>query len=129
MGTSTRDLSLFTMGRVRTKTVKKAARVIIEKYYTKLTLDFDTNKRIIEEVAVIPSKPLRNKIAGFITHLMKRLQRSTVRDISVPDVSELEKDVIEVDAETKEMLKMMDFQSIPGLQMTTSNRPGFSNRS
>merc|ERR1712051_400758 len=59
------------MGRVRTKTVKKAARVIIEKYYTKLTLDFDTNKRIIEEIAVIPSKPLRNKIAGFITHLMK----------------------------------------------------------
>merc|ERR1712203_484218 len=68
---------------VRTKTVKKAARVIIEKYYTKLTLDFDTNKRIIEEVAVIPSKPLRNKIAGFITHLMKRLQRSTVRGISI----------------------------------------------
>merc|ERR1712080_494901 len=67
-------------GRVRTKTVKKAARVIIEKYYTKLNLDFHTNKRIIEEVALIPSKPLRNKIAGFITHLMKRLQRSTVRE-------------------------------------------------
>merc|ERR1712193_96108 len=126
------------MGRVRTKTVKKAARVIIEKYYTKLTLDFDTNKRIIEEIAVIPSKPLRNKIAGFITHLMKRLQRSTVRGISiklqeeererrdnyVPDVSALEQDVIEVDAETKEMLKMMDFQSIPGLQLQSSRGAG-----
>ena len=53
------------MGRVRTKTVKKAARVIIEKYYTKLTLDFDTNKRIIEEVALIPSKPLRNKVSLY----------------------------------------------------------------
>jgi small subunit ribosomal protein S17e len=58
------------MGRVRTKTVKKAAKVIIEKYYTKLTLDFDINKRIIEEVALIPTKSLRNKIAGFITHLV-----------------------------------------------------------
>jgi ribosomal protein S17E len=47
-------------------------RVIIEKYYTKLTLDFDTNKRIIEEVALIPTKPLRNKIAGFITHLVSK---------------------------------------------------------
>ena len=35
-------------------------------------------------------------------------------------------DVIEVDAETKEMLKMMDFQSIPGLQMTTNSRPGYT---
>ena len=126
------------MGRVRTKTVKKAARVIIEKYYTKLTLDFDTNKRIIEETAVIPSKPLRNKIAGFITHLMKRLQRSTVRGISIklqeeererrdsymPDVSALEQDVIEVDSETKDMLKMMDFQSISGLQLSNNRGTG-----
>merc|ERR1712062_798755 len=130
----------FKMGRVRTNTVKKAARVIIEKYYTKLTLDFHTNKRIIEEVALIPPKPLRNKIAGFITHLMKRLQRSTVRGISiklqeeererrdnyVPDVSALEQDVIEVDSETKDMLKMMDFQSIPGLQLS-NNRVGGGN--
>merc|ERR1712061_948829 len=122
------------MGRVRTKTVKKAAKVIIEKYYTKLNLDFHVNKRIIEEVALIPSKPLRNKIAGFITHLMKRLQRSTVRGISiklqeeererrdnyVPDISALELDVIEVDSETKEMLKMLDIENIPGLHLATN---------
>eukprot|EP00959_Pyramimonas_sp_CCMP1952_P187523 3920879-Pyramimonas_sp.AAC.1 len=60
------------MGRVRTKTVKKAARVIVEKYFPKLTLDFQVNKKIAEEVATIPSKRLRNKIAGFTTHLMKR---------------------------------------------------------
>jgi small subunit ribosomal protein S17e len=40
------------MGRVRTKTVKKSAKVIIERYYPKLTLGFETNKRICDEVAI-----------------------------------------------------------------------------
>ncbi|KAF5791802.1 putative ribosomal protein S17e [Helianthus annuus] len=49
------------------------SRVVIERYYGKMTLDFHTNKKILEEVAIIPSKRLRNKIAGFSTHLMKRI--------------------------------------------------------
>jgi ribosomal protein S17E len=50
------------MGRVRTKTVKKSAKVIIERYYPKLTQDFETNKRICDEIAIIASKRLRNKV-------------------------------------------------------------------
>ena len=34
------------MGRVRTKTVKRSARVLVERFYSKLALDFDTNKRV-----------------------------------------------------------------------------------
>jgi len=47
--------------------VKRSARQIVEKYYQRLTMDFQTNKRICEDVAIIPSKRLKNKIAGFAT--------------------------------------------------------------
>lgn len=77
------------------------------------------NKKIAEEVASIPTKRLRNKIAGFVTHLMKRIQHRPVRGISLklqeeererrmdftPERSELSLDEIKVDAETREMLK------------------------
>lgn len=117
--------------------------MIIEKYYTRLTLDFHTNKRICEEIAIIPSKKLRNKIAGFVTHLMKRIQKGPVRGISiklqeeererrdnyVPEISAIEQDIIEVDPDTKEMLKLLDMNNIPVqvtqaiTQTTTFNRP------
>merc|ERR1711907_340541 len=71
------------MGRVRTKTVKRASRAIIEKYYGKLTKDFHYNKRIIDDIAAIQSKRMRNKIAGFTTHLMKRIEKGPVRGISL----------------------------------------------
>ncbi|KAK0425799.1 hypothetical protein QR680_009392 [Steinernema hermaphroditum] len=114
------------MGRVRTKTIKKASRVIIEKYYTKLTHDFHTNKRICEEIAIIPSKKMRNRIAGFITHLMKRIEKGPVRGISIklqeeererrdnymPEVSVVDPSqltAIEVDADTRAMVESMGY--------------------
>ncbi|KAJ0480758.1 putative ribosomal protein S17e [Helianthus annuus] len=117
------------MGRVRTKTVKKSSRQVIERYYSKMTLDFHTNKKILEEVAIIPSKRLRNKIAGFSTHLMKRIQKGPVRGISlklqeeererrmdfVPDESAIKVDRIEVDKETIDLLASLGMSELPGI--------------
>ncbi|KAH7318340.1 putative 40S ribosomal protein S17 [Stachybotrys elegans] len=121
------------MGRVRTKTVKKSAKVLIEKYYPKLTIDFEVNKRLCDEIAIIASKRLRNKIAGYTTHLMKRIQRGPVRGISfklqeeerdrkdqyVPEISALdfhqqsESGQLDIDAETKDLIKHLGFDTLP----------------
>ena len=114
---------------VRTKTVKRSARLIVEKYYSRLTMDFHTNKRITDEVTIVPSKRMRNKIAGFVTHLMKRISRGPVRGISlklqeeererrldfVPEVSAIDQDYLEIDMDTKEMLDALDFKDLPSV--------------
>ncbi|KAM1109186.1 hypothetical protein EV1_008720 [Malus domestica] len=118
------------MGRVRTKTVKKSSRQVIERYYSRMTLDFHTNKKILEEVAIIPSKRLRNKIAGFSTHLMKRIEKGPVRGISlklqeeererrmdfVPEESAIKIDEISVDKETIDMLSALGMADMPGVK-------------
>lgn len=115
--------------------MKRNSRFIVEKYYSRLTLDFHTNKRVIDEVAIMPSKRMRNKIAGFTTHLMKRIQAGPVRGISlklqeeererrldfVPDVSALDPKVWDgvVDAATKDMVESLGFKEI---QLTVEGR-------
>merc|ERR1712066_932292 len=131
--------TLLTMGRVRTKTVKKAARLIIEKYYGKLSMDFQTNKKITEDVAIVQSERMRNKIAGYVTHLMKRIQRGPVRGISLklqeeererrmdfePDVSAVDVEHIEVDPDTQAMLRSLD---MPNLMTDIKTTTGYGRR-
>eukprot|EP00985_Skeletonema_marinoi_P022502 scaffold14400_cov132-Skeletonema_marinoi.AAC.2 len=121
---------------VRTKTVKKSARTIVEKYYPRLTLDFHTNKRIIDEIAITPSKRMRNKIAGFTTHLMKRIAKGPVRNISlklqeeererrldfVPEVSALEQETIAIDKETRDLLESLGYGSLGGVVVSNQDR-------
>jgi len=105
----------------------------------RLTLDFDTNKKIAEEVAIIPSKRLRNQIAGFVTHLMKRIQRGgSVRGISlklqeeererrldfIPEKSILDIDTVEIDADTADLLKSIDFGEIGGVAVLQHQHSG-----
>ena len=49
----------------------------------KLSNDFHINKKILAENAEVATKRLRNKIAGYATHLMKRIQKGPVKRISL----------------------------------------------
>mmetsp|Transcript_32869 Transcript_32869/g.47974 ORF Transcript_32869/g.47974 Transcript_32869/m.47974 type:complete len:125 (-) Transcript_32869:349-723(-) len=122
---------------VRTKTVKKSSRTIVEKYSPRLTLDFHTNKRLIDEVAITPSKRMRNKIAGFTTHLMKRIAKGPVRNISlklqeeererrldfVPEVSALEQETITIDSDTRDLLESLGYGNLSGIAVNEGARP------
>ena len=77
-------------------------------------------------------------LSGCAQHLMKRIQRGPVRGISlklqeeererrmdfVPDVSAVDTDVIEVDPETKAMLRALDMSSLPGIVVQQSAAAG-----
>jgi len=124
------------MGRVRTKTVKKAAKVLIEKYYTKVTADFHFNKKVLSEVALLPSKRMRNKIAGFATHLIKRIQKGPIRGISLkvqeeererrldfaPEHSKIDINKVVVSQDVREMLKRLGQGNLPGLVTESKGR-------
>lgn len=101
------------MGKVRNETIKKFARSIIEKYPDKFSQDYENNKKLLEEVADIQSKKLKNKIAGYVTTLISRTPSEPIteptqdsvippKEVKEPAISETEK---EVEPATEEKLE------------------------
>ena len=59
------------MGKVRPTIVKRTAKKLLSKYPDIFTSDFETNKQIVSQLIEYQSKRIRNRIAGYITHLVK----------------------------------------------------------
>jgi len=57
------------LGKVRTETVKRAARELVEKFPDRFTNEYEANKLAVNELLRAPSKKLRNLIAGYVTRL------------------------------------------------------------
>jgi len=66
------------MGKVRPGFIKRLARKLLETYPDKFTTDFETNKRLVAELTNIQSKRVRNRVAGYITRLVKLSEREQV---------------------------------------------------
>ncbi|KAI3847284.1 hypothetical protein MKX03_006546 [Papaver bracteatum] len=94
------------MGCVHTRTVKNSSHQVIERY-SRMTLYFHTNKKILE-VAIFPSKHLRNEISSFSTHLMKRMD-------FVPEESSIKTDGIKVNKDAIDMLADLGMADLPGV--------------
>ena len=59
------------MGKVRPVFIKKVSKELIEKYPEVFSIDFEENKKLLAKYTVIQSKLVRNRVAGYLTHLIK----------------------------------------------------------
>lgn len=59
------------MGRIKTKLIKRITKDIVKEHRDELKKDFEENKELVGKFADIPSKKLRNVIAGYATRLVK----------------------------------------------------------
>ena len=64
------------MGANKPVYIKRGAEKVLKRYGDRFTNDYDTNKKILEELLLIESTELRNRIAGYITR-KKRVPKKT----------------------------------------------------
>lgn len=77
------------LGKIRTRKVKVLASEILEGYPDLVKPDFESNKALVGEVLTgAASKKLRNKVAGYLTTLMKRRLKQSVEQEPTPEPSE-----------------------------------------
>jgi small subunit ribosomal protein S17e len=60
------------MGRVRPLYIKRAAKLLLERYPDKFSPDFEANKKVLDEMLKNVGKPLKNRIAGYISNLLSQ---------------------------------------------------------
>jgi small subunit ribosomal protein S17e len=67
--------------------VKKLSTELLNRYPNKFNVDFQQNKKTIDELATVSSKELRNQIAGFIASYINRQTKEQNKKIE-EDVEE-----------------------------------------
>ena len=55
--------------------IKRISYEVLDRHKSKCSESFSDNKKLLDEVAIIRSKGLRNKIAGYITRCTKKENR------------------------------------------------------
>ena len=76
------------MGKIKTELVKRVAKGLVEKYPRSFGIGFEQNKLFLKEVNLDVTKRLRNRIAGYITTLIKIQQAPPVEEAPQPPVEE-----------------------------------------
>merc|ERR1711911_138347 len=106
------------------KSIKRASRSIIEMYSSRINKDFENNLSVVRDVTITQNKKIRNQIAGYTTHLYKRIRKGVVKGIYIksyeeekerresliPKVGVLDCEKVMVDSVTHSMIKKYDIK-------------------
>ncbi|MDE1842875.1 MAG: 30S ribosomal protein S17e [Nitrososphaera sp.] len=81
--------------------IRRISTELMSTYKGKFDTDFEHNKKILNEVAVVRSKGLKNEIAGYITSYLRReleekeaKEEIVAQDETVDDTEEIEEQIL-----------------------------------
>ncbi len=63
------------MGRIKTALVKRITKELMRAHRDELATDFQKNKEVLKNVSTMPSKKIRNVVAGYATRLKREEKR------------------------------------------------------
>jgi len=66
--------AVSSLGRIKTKLIKRITLKLYKQHREEFKPEFEENKKMVSNFADIPSKKIRNVIAGYITRLVKQKQ-------------------------------------------------------
>ncbi|MDD3791824.1 MAG: 30S ribosomal protein S17e [Candidatus Bathyarchaeota archaeon] len=73
------------MGKVKTEQIKNLGRELMDRFPNKFTINFDENKRAVDELTKGTTTRVRNKVAGYITRSISLTQANSEIE---PDIEE-----------------------------------------
>ncbi|HEX9914775.1 MAG TPA: 30S ribosomal protein S17e [Candidatus Bathyarchaeia archaeon] len=78
------------MGKVRTEMIKRISLELIERYPYSFGTDFEPNKQFLKQVGLDVSKKLRNKVAGYVTTIVKSDLMAEAQEAAAEDLEEIQ---------------------------------------
>jgi small subunit ribosomal protein S17e len=78
--------------------IKRLSNQVLEQHKDKFTADFSGNKKLLDQLAIVRSKGLKNEMAGYITKLVKR-EKDYLASKQAPIEKEEVEEIDEIEAE------------------------------
>lgn len=79
--------------------VRRISTELLTRYPDKFAPDFEQNKKLINELATVRSKVLRNTIAGYITAYLRKNSTREESEVTSTEVDSSEQHNKDIDAE------------------------------